>query len=146
MSKKSSNPKHALGIRKVPIHTVPMPVIAEIGLAMMEGGCKYGTHNYRHEGVLASTYVNAVGRHLFLQWWEGEDIDEDSGLNHVIKAIASLVVLRDSMIMGNWIDDRPIKHPTNSTKDLNELASGLVDKYPEPIPPFTHVRKDEEKS
>jgi hypothetical protein len=30
-----------------------------------------------------------------------------SGLSHIDKAIASLIVLRDSMLQGNWTDDRP---------------------------------------
>lgn len=134
--KKDTNPKHGLGIRKVPIHAVPIPVMSEVGLAMMEGGCKYGTHNYRDMGVRASTYVDAVWRHLFLQWWEGEDIDKDSGLNHVVKAISSLVVLRDSMMMGNWVDDRPLRHPQNHTEALNDKASDIVDRYPNPVPGF----------
>lgn len=138
---KDTNPKHALGIRKVPFHAVPMPVMAEVGLGMMEGGCKYGTHNYRAMGVLASTYVDAVWRHLFLQWWEGEDIDAESGLNHVTKAISSLVVLRDSMMFGNWVDDRPIKHPGNYTAKMNEHASKIVDKFPDPVPGYTEVSR-----
>lgn len=141
MTTKESNPKHSLGIRKAPITNVPMAVMAEVGLAMMEGGCKYGTHNYRSVGVRASTYVDAVWRHLFLQWWEGENIDAESGLNHVSKAIASLVVLRDSMMMGNWVDDRPYTHPVNHTAQMNEYASKIVDKFPDPVAGFIEIER-----
>jgi len=144
MTTKDSNPKQRLGIRKAPITNVPMNVIAEVGLGMMEGGCKYGTHNYRAVGVRASTYVDAVWRHLFLQWWEGENIDQESGLNHVSKAIASLVVLRDSMMMNNWVDDRPYKHPENHTVAMNEHASKLVDRYPNPVPGFIEAEKPQQ--
>jgi hypothetical protein len=144
MNKKPSNPKHSLGIRKAPIHTLPMSVLSEVGLAFMEGGMKYGTHNYREDGVLASTYLDAVWRHLFQQWWDqGEDIDVESGLNHVTKAIASLCVLRDSMLFGNFTDDRPIRQ-VDMMGDLNHAASKLVDKYPNPVEGFTQVRKDME--
>jgi hypothetical protein len=143
--KKNSNPKHALGIRKAPIHAVPFSVISEIGLAMMEGGMKYGTHNYRHDGVRASTYVDAVWRHLFQQWWDqGEDLDADSFLSHVTKAIACLVVLRDSMLFGNFIDDRPIKQK-NHLPSLNAAASKLVDKFPTPVEGFTQLHKLKEE-
>jgi len=138
---KDSNPKQRLGIKKAPITNVPMNVMAEVGLGMMEGGCKYGTHNYRDAGVRASTYVDAVWRHLFVQWWEGEDIDEESGLNHVTKAISSLVVLRDSMMMENWEDDRPYKHSKNHITEMNEFASKLVDKYPDPVPGFIETER-----
>jgi len=139
--KKPTNPKDALAIRKVPVHLVPMQVIAEVGLAMLEGGRKYGGHNYRDAGVKASVYVDAVFRHVFLQFWEGEDIDKDSGLSHITKAIASLIVLRDSMLMRNWVDDRPIRHPgANITEELNAQAGDVIDKYPKCETPFIESR------
>lgn len=134
--RKPTNPKDALGVKKVPLHCVPSAPLFEVGLAMMEGGRKYGTHNYRDEGVRMSIYYNAVFRHL-IAWWEGEDIDPDSGIHHVIKAIASLFVLRDSMIMENCEDDRPIKYPNGlNMNELNELAADLIEKYPDCAKPF----------
>lgn len=134
---KDTNPKLSCGIRKVPVHNIPTGPIMEIGLAFMEGHMKYGSHNYRVAGVRASTYYDAVmGRHMPV-WWEGENIDKESGLNHITKAIASLIVLRDSMLMGNWVDDRPIRYPGGLDIDgFNQKASDLIDKYPEPKEPF----------
>lgn len=133
---KATNPKDAVGSSKCGVHVVPISVISETALAMLEGGCKYGAHNYREAGVRASVYTDAVWRHLFQQWWDqGEDIDADSGLSHVTKAIASLVVLRDSMIQGNFYDDRPIKSK-GSMIELNAAAKVIVDKYPNPVQPF----------
>src|SRR5687768_13599454 len=104
---KATNPKDAVGTAKVPIFSVlPFRVLSGIALALMEGARKYGRHNYREVGVRASVYVDALGRHLGA-WWEGEDIDAESGLSHIDKAIATLCVLRDSMYHGNWTDDRP---------------------------------------
>ena len=141
--KKNTNPKDSLGIRKVPFHVIPMQVLAEVGLAMMEGGRKYGKHNYRDAGVRASVYMDAVFRHLYLQFWEGEDVDKDSGLNHITKAIASLVVLRDSMLMNNFVDDRPIRHPKHAefTLKMNEAAAEIIKRYPECMEPFTELDK-----
>jgi len=135
MTQKQSNPKDSCGIRKVPFHNIPVPVLAELGLAMLEGARKYGSHNYRAIGVRASTYIDAVFRHLNLQFWEGEDIDTDSGVHHVTKAIACLVVLRDSMLQGNWIDDRPIRYE-NKVEELNTKAGEIIDKYPNCVPPY----------
>lgn len=138
MSKKPTNPKDAVGIKKVPFSTVPMEVIAEIGLGMMEGAMKYGRHNYRAIGVRGSVYFDATMRHL-VSWWEGEDLDPDSGLSHISKALASLTVLRDAMIHNNLTDDRPPKSPEGWIKPLNEIAATLVDKYPEPKPAHTEI-------
>lgn len=135
-AKKPTNPKEALGIAKVPMHCVPSAPLLEVALAMMEGGRKYGTHNYREMGVRVSTYYDAVMRHI-IAWWEGEDIDPDSGVHHVVKAIACLFVLRDSMCMGNCKDDRPIKYAGGlDMSKLNKLAEGLIEKYPTCAKPF----------
>jgi len=74
---KPANPKDLLGVRKAPMSTVPATVLAEIGVAMLEGASKYGRHNYRVVGVRGSVYYNGVMRHL-MAWWEREDLDPDS--------------------------------------------------------------------
>ncbi len=141
---KDTNPKDAIGIKKAPISTVSGPVIAAVGVAMMEGGLKYGRHNYRVSGVRASVYRDAVFRHMN-KWWEGEDIDLDSGLNHVIKAIAGLTVLADAMFFDKWVDDRPPALP-NAAKfwaDLDKVAGKLVEKYENPKAAFTQKGLDD---
>ena len=94
MSTKPTKPKDNVGVKKVSLSYVPASVMLETALGMQEGGFKYGRHNYRVIGVRASVYYDATMRHL-MDWWEGEDLDPDSGLSHVTKAICSLVVLRD---------------------------------------------------
>lgn len=139
MSTKQSNPKESLGIRKVPMHVVPTKPLMALGLAMMEGGRKYGAHNYRKMGVRFSTYYDAAMRHL-MSWWEGEDIDPDSGVYHVIKAMACLTVLMDSIYMGNAQDDRPIKYPDGiDMESFNKTAAEIIEKYPKEVPPFLEV-------
>lgn len=132
---KDTNPKDAVGIRKAPVSTIPGTVVAELGIAMLEGARKYGRHNYRVAGVRASVYRDAVWRHMNA-WWEGEDIDSDSGLSHITKAIASLTVLRDAMIRNNWVDDRPPKSLPLFFKKLNDKAGEVIDKYPDAKEPF----------
>jgi hypothetical protein len=136
---KPTNPKDAVGVKKVPFSTLPMPVVAEVGLAMLEGARKYGRHNYRVAGVRASVYFDAVMRHM-AQWWEGEDLDPDSDLSHVTKAIASLVVLRDSMMRGNWQDDRPPKAGPGWVADMNIAAADIIDRLPDAVP--AHVAEE----
>lgn len=133
---KNGNPKDGIGVKKVPLSTVPARPMLEIGLAMMEGARKYARHNYRIAGVRASVYYDAAIRHL-AAWWEGEDIDPDSGLSHLIKAAACMVVIRDSIIQGNWVDDRPPKTPDGWMKELNEKAAKIIEMYPQGLPPYT---------
>jgi hypothetical protein len=157
---KASNPKDALGILKVPASTLSAPVTAEVGVAMFEGALKYGRHNYRAIGVRASVYYDAVvARHMAL-WWEGEDEDVDTcelapegedtglvngkgqfvipgtGLSHITKAIAGLYVIRDAMIQGKFIDDRPPRTAQGWQNELNKKVKALIKQYPNAVAPY----------
>ncbi len=141
---KPLNPKDSVGVRKAPASCVPQGVIAELGLAMMEGARKYGRHNYRVAGIIASVNYDAARGHMDA-WWEGEDIDVDSKLSHVTKAIAALCVLRDGMMSGNWIDDRPPALPEEfrpRSKAFNARASEIIDAYPDAPPAFTNKPRE----
>lgn len=131
-----ANPKQLAGMKKVPTSVLSEPVLMEMGLGMLEGACKYGRHNYRKSKIKHSVYYDALRRHL-AQWWEGEDIDEESGLHHVTKMLTTLAVLRDAMIFGMDEDDRPPKAPDGWLTELNKKAQEIMDKYPDPMPPFT---------
>lgn len=133
---KPSNPKDAMGIRKTPVSTVPAPVISELGVAMLEGAMKYGRHNYRVIGVRASVYYDAVMSRHMPRWWEGEDLDPDSGISHITKAIASLVVLRDAMMRGTWVDDRPPASVQGWQDEHDKMVRALLEKYPSPVLPY----------
>ena len=141
METKNTNPKDYVGVKKVPLHVVSSPVMMEVGLAMLEGDRKYGGHNYRVAGVRASVYYDALMRHM-MAFWEGEDTDSESGLSHVTKALSTLFVLRDAMLNDMWTDDRPpkFKNP-NWIKDYNKLAAEIIEKYPNPVTPFTELNK-----
>lgn len=135
--KEDTNPKDAVGIRKAPMSCLSAPVILEMGLGMFEGARKYRRHNYRIAGVRASVYYDAAMRHL-MDWWEGTDIDPDSGLSHISKAMSALHVLRDAMMNDKWTDDRPPKFKDQEwLKQMNKMASDIIDKYPDGLPPYT---------
>lgn len=138
MSLKDTNPKEAVGTAKPPLSTVSGPVLAELGVAMAEGARKYGRHNYRVSGVRASTYYDAMFRHM-VKWFEGEDIDADSGLSHITKAIATLFVLRDAMIQGMLNDDRPPKSPAGFFLELEKACKAVIAKYPDAKDAFTEI-------
>lgn len=140
VNEKPSNPKDSIGFTKPPISVIPTRVIAEVGLGMLEGSCKYGRHNYREAGVRASIYYDAAQRHLN-KWWEGEDIDPDSGLSHIVKAIASLFVLRDGMLEGNYNDDRPPAIDPGFWVDLELKTAEILARFNRPVAPFTQKGK-----
>lgn len=139
MSTKDTNPKDAIGSRKWrTLCFVPSVVLFELGAALLEGAKKYGPFNWRTAGVRSSIYVDAAIGHI-LQYWEGEDIDPDSGLSHITKAIASLVVLRDSMIQENHVDDRP---PSSDLDAFRDRMQGTVDEIFERYSPKAEIEED----
>ena len=144
-SVKDTNPKDAVGIKKVPFSTIPYPpitevmdrledyhqypfpyqVLSQLGVAMLEGARKYGRHNYRVAGVRASVYFDAFMRHVAFGFLTGEDIDVESGLSHITKAIATLVVFQDAVANDKWVDDRPPL--THLSLDIDTLDVNLLD-------------------
>lgn len=140
LTRKDTNPKDAVGTVKWRQYcTVPTTIIWELGVAMLEGARKYGRHNYRVSGVRASVYVDAAKGHID-QWWEGENIDSDSGLSHITKAMASLAVLRDAMINDMVVDDRPPKANLDRVRvEMQEAVEGIFARYPDAVPAYTEI-------
>jgi len=102
---KPSNPKEALGTNKIPLHLWPTTASAMGSIGLLNGMLKYGRTNWRHSGVMASTYVSAAKRHLDA-WFEGEDIDPDDDVPHLAAALACLAIIVDSQAAGKLNDDR----------------------------------------
>jgi len=105
---KQTNPKQELGDDKTPLYLFPATARAAGAYAMAEGLLKYGRSNYRVAGVRASTYYSALNRHMD-KWFEGEDIDPDSSLPHLWKALACVTILIDAEEAGMLTDDRMVK-------------------------------------
>ena len=148
---KPTNRKDLIGLKR-PRSWISLSwhVLREVGIGMMEGAFKYGRHNYRPAGVLCSVYIDAAWDHL-ARFWEGQDDDPDAlyelpdgrkvALSHVTKAICALIVLRDSMITGNWVDDRPVVTVGDDHRaEMQEIVNGLFAKYPNPVQPFTQKK------
>lgn len=136
MDTKESNPKDVVGSKKVSLSRVSSVVLMEMSLGMLEGDRKYGGHNYRVAGVMASVYYDATMRHL-MAWWEGEDLDPASGLSHISKALSSLAVLRDAIHNDKMNDDRPPKLEDGWIDELNKKALAITEKYPTRVKPYT---------
>jgi hypothetical protein len=105
---KLSNPKDIVGSDKIPMHLWPETASALGALALLDGALKYGRSNFRAVGVRSSIYVDAARRHLGF-WFEGENIDPDSGLPHLAHALACLAIVVDADCAGKLNDDRMFK-------------------------------------
>lgn len=107
MTTKATNPKDMVGSDKLPLHLWPETATALGCLGLLDGMLKYGRSNWRSAGVRASIYVDACKRHLNA-WFEGEEVDPDSGLPHLAHALACLAILVDAKAANNLNDDRQV--------------------------------------
>lgn len=136
MSNKPSNPKDIIGSNKLPLHLWPSTATAVGCLAFLEGSLKYGRSNFREVGVRASIYKDALDRHM-TAWFEGEDIDPESGLPHLGKALACIAIIVDAQAAGKLNDDRMVqggyhklaKQLTPHVQRLKELHADASPKH-----------------
>lgn len=101
-----NNPKTAIGVSKVPLHFIPPVALVHLGLAMEDGGSKYGLMNWREFTVSSSVYYDAIFRHL-MAWWDGEDAAPDSGVHHLGHVMACCAIILDAAETTRLNDDRP---------------------------------------
>lgn len=100
---KETNPKELIGSSKLPLHLWPTTATAMGCLGLLEG-LKYGRSNFRDSGVKASTYYDALKRHMDA-WWEGEEMSKE-GVPHLANALACIAIIVDSKATGMLQDDR----------------------------------------
>jgi Domain of unknown function (DUF5664) len=117
------NPKDLVGSTKVDLDLIPGPAEVACALAMTEGGLKYGPYNWRESGkpVQARIYTSAARRHL-KKWFEGEDIDPESGVHHLGHAMACCAILIDAQSCGQLADNRPQKGTTAAALKAGEAV------------------------
>lgn len=133
-SSKPTNPKDAIGSDKVPMHLWPETATVLGAMALLDGALKYGRSNFRAIGVRSSIYYDAAKRHLN-KYFEGQDIDPDSGLPHLAHALASIAILIDATAAGVVTDDR--MYPGGYARTIDAMTphvKRLKDKYADRAP------------
>lgn len=114
---KDTNPKDAIGCKKLPLHLVPSSGIAMTAMAFVEGALKYGKYNWRVAGVRNSIYLDAMKRH-YEKYLNGEDVDLKTGVSHLASICACAMIIMDARLCGKLTDDRPPRAPVGDLIDL----------------------------
>lgn len=102
---------------KIDLSFVSINMKKAVAEALQYGASKYGRNNYT-SGLDSNRLVAALERHLEL-WKNGQDLDDESGLNHLSHAAATIQMILDTQALGNLIDNR-----TQLTYDLNFNYNG----------------------
>lgn len=103
---KDTNPKDAVGDKKVPLWLLSPIAKALWAEAQFVGQVKYGSWNWRVAGVRASTYLSAMDRHRD-GYISGEEVDPTDGTDHLGNIMACCAILIDARNSGKLTDDRP---------------------------------------
>jgi len=110
MNTNPNDPKGAAGALKTPLGLIPPYAMEQTAWVHKLGSDKYGPYNWRKTGVCASTYVNAIMRHLNA-WRDGENLDPESGISHLAHVACSCNILLDADYCGTLQDDRNVTPP-----------------------------------
>lgn len=105
MRTKESNPKDAVGDKKVPLWLCSPLAKANWALAQFAGLIKYGAWNWRVAGVRTSVYLSAMQRHIDA-YASGEQFDPVDGTHHLGNVMACAAILMEGEAAGNIVDDR----------------------------------------
>jgi hypothetical protein len=93
--------------QKPPIHLIPVQPLKEMATVFGFGARKYGENNWRKDLGNTSwgrTY-SSIQRHL-LSFWDGEDIDPESGFTHLSHAATQMLILIEQYNNCKEMDDR----------------------------------------
>lgn len=100
------NPKDRAGRNKARLGLVPAVAFIYESEVMRQGSEQYGEYNWRDTEVNSAVYYDACMRHL-LAYWEGQDIDPDSGMPHMAHVRANAGIIMDAEHHGTLVDGRP---------------------------------------
>lgn len=101
------NPKTAYGEAKDKLSDTPTIGIQKMGRVMTGGAEKYGRFNWRDHTVSATVYYDAAQRHI-MAWFDGEDLDPESGEPHLAHVMACCNIILDAQFRGMLNDNRSL--------------------------------------
>lgn len=93
---------------------VPTSLVSSVARILELGARKYGDHNWR-KGLKWSRVYAALQRHL-ADFWEGNDLDSESGLPHLYHAACNIAFLIEFYEKRKELDDRYKKEDSYQTK------------------------------
>ena len=99
------NPKTRFGEAKVKLSSTPTGPLRAMGNVFELGAHKYGRFNWRLHEVSATVYYDAAMRHL-MAWFDGEDLDPESGESHLAHVMACMAILMDAEANAKMKDNR----------------------------------------
>lgn len=96
---------------KPPLAYLPSAALREIAMVQAYGAAKYGTTDNFRQGMEVRRNLSCALRHIY-EYLDGNDLDNESGRNHLGHAACRLMFVLQNLKDGNAIDDRYKKDET----------------------------------
>lgn len=90
---------------KIRTDLLPVYPLLQVAMVLTFGAIKYGDRNWE-QGIAFGRMYGAALRHLFA-WWNGEDLDPESGLHHLAHAACTILMALQYTLANREYDDRP---------------------------------------
>jgi hypothetical protein len=131
---KATNPKEAIGDKKVPLWLCSAIAMAHWAAGQFAGLIKYGAWNWRAAGVRTSTYLSAIARHLG-RYANGERCDPVDGTHHLGNIMACCAILLEAEAIGKLNDDRsPTADLQKTFDEVEAIVARLKLQYADKAP------------
>lgn len=85
---------------------IPFTLLNDVNKVLTHGAKKYGVNNWKKQDFKLHRAYNALLRHLF-SFWDGQDIDPESGLSHLDHAMCNLLFMKYHFENTPGCDTRP---------------------------------------
>lgn len=113
---------------KVRTDLLPTNPLMDIAKVLTFGARKYNDRNWE-KGIAWNRVYGALQRHLFA-WWNGQDLDPETGLSHLAHAGCCIVFLLEFEKTHRELDNRPNSarakpETTTAPKTHNDLLDLL---------------------
>lgn len=93
---------------------LPPEALEQWARVLTYGASKYGDRNWE-EGIVWSRVFAAAQRHLWA-WWNGEDLDDETGLSHLAHAMCCVGFLLHFTRHRSDLDNRPRKETNDVSR------------------------------
>src|SRR5690606_7616827 len=108
------------GVKKERFDLIPVEALQEVARVYGFGAQKYAAHNWRKGYEWSKSYA-AMMRHAN-QFWQGEDVDEETGCSH----LASVIFHAMALIV--FIDEQP-QYDDRCTPELTQVQKDNLDAF-----------------
>lgn len=108
--------------------------MTELAKVLTFGAKKYAARNWE-KGLSFSETFASLQRHA-IKWYEGEDIDPETGLSHLAHVMCNTMFLLHFVLTGTGTDDRPkYNKETNGEDQITDADElGLIRPSTFPVP------------